>query len=495
MPTRPRPRRSRSRAGSSSTTPSTARCEAGLKPGDLPPGPGEGDVNGTPLRTAWQQQHLDPASRQLLARDSAAFVHQSLSTPCLAPIVRAQGLYIEDLSGRRYMDFHGNNVHHLGHGHPEVIAAIKAQLDELSFAPRRFAPLRAVELAERLGEKFRGLTGQPGRVLFTTGGSDALEVALKLARAATGRFKTLSFWDSFHGAGFGASSVGGEALFRSGRLGPLLPGSEHVAPFGCYRCAYGHAVDERGQPDLATCKLACAAMVRYVLEREGDVAAVVAEPARAVPYIPPPGYWQAVQQACQEHGTLLIFDEIPTGLGKTGRFFAAEHDQVAPDIVVLGKALGGGVLPIAACIARDGLNMATDFALGHYTHEKNPVMAAAALATLDVIERDDLVANAERVGRQALERLHAMKERHSLIGDVRGRGLLLGLELVEQRSSKVPARAAAERVLYRALSRGLSFKTTMGNVITLTPPLTITPAQMSQALDILDDCLAEEAVH
>ena len=349
-----------------------------------------------------------------------------------------------------------------------------------------------MELAEALGRRFQALTGQPGRVLFTTGGSDAVEVALKLARAATGRYKTLSFWDAFHGAGFGASSVGGESLFRSGRLGPLLPGSEHVAPFGCYRCPYGHAVDADGQPDLARCQLACAAMVRYVLEREGDVAAVIAEPARAVPFLPPPGYWRSVRDACHAHGTLLIFDEIPTGLGKTGRFFAAEHDAVAPDIVVLGKALGGGVLPIAACIARDALNVAGDFALGHYTHEKNPVTAAAALATLQVIERDDLVAQAARVGAQALARLQDMQQRHRLIGDVRGRGLLLGIELVADRDTKAPAGAAAERVLYRALSRGLSFKTTMGHVLTLTPPLITTPAQMDQALDILEQCLAEE---
>ena len=453
------------------------------------PSQSESDVNGTPLRAAWQQDHLDETSRALLARDSAAFLHQSVSTPCLAPIAKAEGIFIEDLTGRRYMDFHGNNVHHVGHGNPDVIAAIKAQLDALSFAPRRFAPERSVQLAERLNERFRSLTGSAGRVLFTTGGSDALEVALKLARAATGRFKTLSFWDSFHGAGFGASSVGGESLFRAGRLGPLLPGSEHVAPFGCYRCAYGHPVDAQGQPHLDQCRLACASMVRYVLEREGDVAAVVAEPARAVPYIPPPGYWQAVREACHAHGTLLIFDEIPTGLGKTGRFFAAEHDGAAPDIVVLGKALGGGVLPIAACLARDELNVAGAFALGHYTHEKNPVTAAAALATLDVIERDDLVANAERVGSHALQRLHDLKDRHRLVGDVRGRGLLLGLDLVLDRDSKAPARAAAEQVLYHALGRGLSFKTTMGNVLTLTPPLTVTLAQMDQAIDIIDDGL------
>ncbi len=458
------------------------------------PAPSEGDINGTPQRAAWQAAHLDDVSLSLLARDSAVFLHQSVSTPCLAPIAKAEGVWIEDLTGRRYLDFHGNNVHHLGHGHPEVLAAIKQQLDELSFAPRRFAPLRAVELAEALSDKFRQLTGQAGRVLFTTGGSDAVEVAIKLARAATGRFKTLSFWDAFHGAGFGASSVGGESLFRGGRAGPLLPGSEHVAPFACYRCAYGHAVDPDGQPYLERCRLACASMVRYVLEREGDVAAVIAEPARAVPYLPPPGYWQAVSEACRAHGTLLIFDEIPTGLGKTGRFFAAEHDGAKPDIVVLGKALGGGVLPMAACIAREDLNVAGAYALGHYTHEKNPVTCAAALATLRIIERDGLVEHAAAVGAHALARLQEMKQRHHLIGDVRGRGLLLGIELVEDRDARQPARAAAERVLYRSLSRGLSFKTTMGNVLTLTPPLITTREQMDQALDILDDALTAEGV-
>lgn len=461
-----------------------------MRPASSTPTLSEGDVNRTPRRSAWQRDHLDDPTRELLARDSAAFLHQSVSTPCLSAIRRAEGIYIEDMTGRRYMDFHGNNVHHVGYAHPHVIAAIKAQLDALSFAPRRFASQRAVELAEVLAAQFKRLTGQAGRVLFTTGGSDAVEVAIKLARAATGRFKTLSFWDSFHGAGFGASSVGGESLFRhGGAVGPLMPGTEHVAPFGCYRCAYGHPVDEQGQPFLAQCGLACASMVKYVLEREGDVAAVVAEPARAVPYIPPPGYWQAVREACNAHGTLLIFDEIPTGLGKTGRFFAAEHDGAAPDIVVLGKALGGGVLPIAACLARDDLNVAGAYALGHYTHEKNPVTAAAALATLEVIEREGLVDNAARVGAHALDRLHEMQRRHPVIGDVRGRGLLLGIELVSDRAAKTAAPDLAELVLYKALSRGLSFKTTMGNVLTLTPPLITTLAQMDEALYILDECL------
>jgi 4-aminobutyrate aminotransferase len=452
----------------------------------------EGDVNYSPHRRQWQDQHLDNNTRTLLARDSAAFLHQSVSTPCLSAIAKAEGIWIEDVAGRRYMDFHGNNVHHVGYAHPEVIVAIKRQLDTLTFAPRRFAVDRSVDLAEKLGAHFKELGGHDGKVLFTTGGSDAVEVAIKLARVATGRFKTLSFWDSFHGAGFGASSIGGESLFRNGRaVGPLLSGTDHVAPFGCYRCSYGHPVDTLGQPDIGKCQLACASMVRYVLEREGDVAAVIAEPARAVPFIPPPGYWKAVREACNAHGALLIFDEIPTGLGKTGRFFAAEHDGAIPDIVVLGKALGGGILPIACCLARADLDRAGNFAFGHYTHEKNPVTAAAAIATLEVIEREELVDNAARVGAYALERMQDMRSKHHLIGDVRGRGLLLGLELVTDRSSKLAASDAADRVMYAALSRGLSFKTTMGSVLTLTPPLITTQAQMGAALDILDECLSE----
>jgi len=460
--------------------------------GEPLPAQSEGDINSTPLRAQWQSQHLDAASRALLERDNRVFLHQSVSTPCLSPIVRAQGVYIHDMAGKRYLDFHGNNVHHLGHGHPEVVVAIKAQLDELSFAPRRFVSERAVELAEALSRRFEAFTGHAGRVLFTTGGSDAVEVAIKLARMVTGRYKTLSFWDAFHGAGFGASSVGGESLFRHSRMGPMVPGTEHVAPFGCYRCAYGHPVDAQGQPDLQRCALACAAMVRYVLEREGDVAAVVAEPARAVPFIPPPGYWQAVREACHAHGTLLIFDEIPTGLGKTGRFFAAEHDQAVPDITVLGKALGGGVMPLAACVARADLNVAGDFALGHYTHEKNPVTAAAGLTTLRIIEREGWVEHAREVGAYALQRLRELQSRHPLIGDVRGRGLLMGIALVESRQDKRPAKAAAERVLSRCLSQGLSFKTTMGNVLTWTPPLIVSREQMDEALDILDRSLSEE---
>jgi 4-aminobutyrate aminotransferase len=446
----------------------------------------EGDTNLTGRRAAWQARTLDATARALLARDAASFLHQSVSTPCLNVIAKAEGIWIEDTAGRRYMDFHGNNVHHIGYGHPRLKQAIAAQMETLSFAPRRYACDVAVELAEKLAAI---APGGLSKVLFTTGGSDAVEVAVKLARAATGRFKTLSFWDAFHGAGIGASALSGEALFRSGPVAPLVAGAQHVAPFACYRCPYGHEVDADGQPMLDRCHMACASMVEYVLAREGDVAAVIAEPARAVPYVAPPGYWARVQAACARHGALLIFDEIPTGLGKTGRMFACEHDAVAPDILVMGKALGGGILPIAAVLARPELDVAGAWAFGHYTHEKNPVTARAALTTIEIIEDEGLVENAARVGAMALERLAEMKHALPAIGDVRGRGLLIGIELVRGGGDKLPDEALAEAVLYQALDQGLSFKVTMGNVLTLTPPLTVTEVEMTRALDILGEAI------
>jgi 4-aminobutyrate aminotransferase len=447
----------------------------------------EGDTNLSGSRAAWQARALDPAARALLARDQHSFLHQSVSTPCLNAIARAEGIWIEDTAGRRFMDFHGNNVHHIGYGHPRLKRAIAQQMEALSFAPRRYACEPAVALAEKLAMI---APGNLSKVLLTTGGSDAVEVAVKIARAATGRFKTLSFWDSFHGAGVGAASLSGEALFRAGPAAPLVAGAQHVAPFACYHCPYGHDVDEDGAPLLARCRTACAEMVDYVLAREGDVAAVIAEPARAVPYLPPPSYWRRVRDACDRHGALLVFDEIPTGLGKTGRMFACEHEGVVPDIIVLGKALGGGMLPIAAVVARPDLDVGAEWAFGHYTHEKNPITARAALTTIEIIEDENLVAHAARLGGIALERMTEMKRRLPAIGDVRGRGLLLGIELVRSRTEKLPDPALAETVLYRALDAGLSFKTTMGNVLTLTPPLITTEADLLRALAIIEEAIA-----
>ena len=341
---------------------------------------------------------------------------------------------------------------------------------------RRSEP--AVALAKRIAEL---APGDLDRVLFAPGGTTAIGMALKLARVATGRFKFISLWDSFHGASLDAISVGGEALFRSG-IGPLLPGCEHAPPPDPRHCPFrcGNA-----------CDLACADYIGYVLEKEGDVAAVIGETVRCTPFIPPPDYWKRIGAACAKHGALLILDEIPVGLGRTGRLFACEHYGVVPDMLVLGKGLGGGVFPLAALVARAGLNVAADKALGHYTHEKNPVACAAGLATLNVIEQEQLVERSRALGEQALERMRTMAGRHPLIGEARGLGLMMGIELARERQPLARATDEAERVMYAALRRGLNFKVTMGNILTLTPALTISRSELDQAFDILDGCIGE----
>ena len=438
----------------------------------------EGDLNLSPQRRAWAAQHISTATRELLEEDAKWFLHQSLSTPCLNVLRRVEGAWIEDIEGRRYLDFHGNCLHQVGFANSKVIAAIKQQLDELSFCPRRYTCDPAIKLAAKLTQL---APGNLKRVSFTTSGTTAIGMALKYARVATGRFKFVSLWDSFHGASLDAISIGGEAAFRQG-IGPLLPGCEHVPPPEPMRCPFRCG---------KTCNLTCADYLEYVLEKEGDVAAVIAETVRNTPFIPPLDYWKRIRAACDKHGTLLILDEIPIGLGRSGKLFAFENFDVIPDMVVLGKGLGGGILPLAALIVRDSLDVAGHMALGHYTHEKNPVTCAAALATLEFIEEEKLPDRARELGAHALQKMREMAGRHPLIADVRGLGLLLGIELgrVAPDGSRLPAIAEAERVMYESLKRGLNFKVTMGNVLTLTPALTITEAELDQALQILDEAI------
>jgi 4-aminobutyrate aminotransferase len=455
----------------------------------LAPAESESDTNSGDRRQNWSSAR-DADDDFVLRRDTASYLKQAVSTPCLTSIESADGSYIFGSDGTPYLDFHGNSSHQIGYGHPKLVSALRRQLSTLPFVPRRFTSRVSVEFAEKLIE-----VTPPGleRVLMTTGGSDAIEVALKIARAATGRFKTLSFWESFHGAGFGAASVGGEQLFRSGPIGPLLTGTEHVPPLGCFRDRFGtgHRFDEPHTPE---CGKPLAQLIDYVLRTQGDVAALVAEPMRAVPEMAAPGFWQAVRRSCDETGTLLIFDEIPTGLGRTGRMFAHEHEavdgeQVTPDILVLGKGLGGGVMPVAAVIARAELDVGADWAFGHYTHEKNPLMARAGLTTIEIIQQERLVERSAELGLAALERGRALAARFESIGDVRGRGLLVGIELVKPDGTPNPD--LAESILYAALRRGLSFKTTMGTVLTLAPALTIRETDLHRAFDILEAAFVE----
>ena len=362
----------------------------------------EGDVNLSPRRREWEAAHVGASARALLDEDARYFLHQSLSTPCMNALAGASGAWLTDVEGRRYLDFHGNSVHQVGHGHPRVVEAVKRALDTLPFSPRRFTNAYAVALARRLVE---AAPGDLNKVLFAPGGAEAIGMALKLARVATGRHKTISMWDAFHGASLDAISIGGEAVFRRD-AGPLLPGTEHVQPCDPRACHFGCG---------GTCNARCADYVEYVL----------------------------------------------------------------------GKGLGCGVFPLAALIAREGLDVAGDRALGHYTHEKSSVGCAAALAALDVIDDEHLCERARRLGERSLARLRAMQQRLPVVGDVRGVGLLLAVELVDP-ATKAPARDLAERVLYECLANGLSFKVGQGNVLVLSPALVIDEGDLDRALDVVE---------
>ena len=441
----------------------------------------EGDSNLSVNRTGWTDK-LDPATRELLKRDAAVFLHQSLSTPCINVLETCSGSYLTDISGRKFLDFHGNSVHQVGFSNPDVTAAITRQIEELSFCTRRYTNIKAIELAETLTSL---ASGNLSKVLFAPGATSSIGMALKLARAATGRHKTISMWDSFHGASLDAISIGGESLFRK-NMGPLLPGTEHVPPPEPYRCLFNDS------GDCGQCNLKCAGYIDYVLEKEQDVAAVIAEPIRCT-YItpPPPGFWESVRRSCDRYGTLLIFDETAVCMGRTGTMFAFENYNTIPDMVVIGKGLGGGIMPISALIANADLDIAPDKALGHYTHEKSPVACAAALATIEYIQTHDLLNKSRTLGKQALKRLKDLKSRYRIIGDVRGQGLMFGIELVKDHQTKTPACTAADKVMYQCLELGLSFKVSKGNFLTLTPPLTISEKELEHAFNILDQALSD----
>jgi len=425
----------------------------------------EGDINLSSCRGTWQAEHLDDRTRQLLQEDARWFLHQSMSTPCLNALDGARGSWLTDTAGRRILDFHGNSLHQVGYGHPLVMAAMRHTLDTLPFSPRRYTNEPAVNLARRLCQ---AAPMQGARLLFAPSGTAAIGMALKLARLATGRFKTLSMWDAFHGASLDAISIGGEAVFRKG-MGPLLPGTEHVPPFDPGDCRFGCA----GQ-----CVLRCVDYIDYCLRKEGDVAAVIVETIRCTDVqIPPLDYYRRLRQICNRHGTLLILDEIPIALGRTGYLFAVERYGIEPDMIVLGKGLGGGSMPLAALIARQGLNVGSHVSLGHYTHEKNPVACAAGGAVLDVIEQDNLLQRSRRLGDAALTHLRNGLANQPTVQAVRGAGLLIGVELTDP--------DLAEAVLYRCLGSGLSFKVGQGDVLVLAPPLNVDEGDLHGALECL----------
>ncbi|WP_375147331.1 aspartate aminotransferase family protein [Vibrio parahaemolyticus] len=426
----------------------------------------EGDVNTTPARQAWNASMDDERTQVLLKRDSEVFLHQAMSTPCLDTLDAAEGIYIQDATGKKYMDFHGNNVHQLGYGHPHVIKRVQEQIAKLPFSPRRFTNETAIECAEKLTQI---CGGELNRVLFAPGGTSAVGMALKLARHITGNYKVVSLWDSFHGASLDAISVGGEACFRQG-MGPLMAGVERIPPAVSYRGAF---------PVADGSDVHYADYLEYVIEKEGGVGAFIAEAVRNTDVqVPSKAYWKRIREICDKHNVMLIIDDIPNGMGRSGEWFTYQAYDIEPDMLCIGKGLGGGLVPIAAMVTKDKYNTAEQISMGHYTHEKSPIGCAAALATMEAIEQDGLLDKVKADSQFMREKLLEMKAKYPVIGDVRGIGMLWGIELVTDHESKARAYDEAEAVLYQCLNNGVSFKVSQGNVIQLSPPLIITREQL-----------------
>ncbi|EJG0104367.1 aspartate aminotransferase family protein [Vibrio parahaemolyticus] len=438
----------------------------------------EGDVNTTPARQAWNASMDDERTQALLKRDSEVFLHQAMSTPCLDTLEAAEGIYIQDATGKKYMDFHGNNVHQLGYGHPHVIKRVQEQIAKLPFSPRRFTNETAIECAEKLTQI---CGGELNRVLFAPGGTSAVGMALKLARHITGNYKVVSLWDSFHGASLDAISVGGEACFRQG-MGSLMAGVERIPPAVSYRGAF---------PVADGSDVHYADYLEYVIEKEGGVGAFIAEAVRNTDVqVPSKAYWKRIREICDKHNVMLIIDDIPNGMGRSGEWFTYQAYDIEPDMLCIGKGLGGGLVPIAAMVTKDKYNTAEQISMGHYTHEKSPIGCAAALATMEAIEQDGLLDKAKADSQFMREKLLEMKAKYSVIGDVRGIGMLWGIELVTDHESKARAYDEAEAVLYQCLNNGVSFKVSQGNVIQLSPPLIITREQLTEALAIFEEAIA-----
>jgi 4-aminobutyrate aminotransferase len=439
----------------------------------------EGDINNSDERQKWDARITDVQTRELLDEDAKYFLHQSMSTPCLDVLVSAKGSSLQTISSKTMLDFHGNNVHQAGYSNDLIINRIINQMNTLAFSPRRFTNQPAVQLAKKFAEL---LPGDLNRSLFAPGGTLTIGIAMKLARIITGNHKIVALRNSFHGASLDAISVGGEEIFRK-YMGPLIPGISHIEPPESYR-----TTEEYTDPGRYAWAL------EEIIRKNGRIGAFIAETIRNTDvHIPSREYWKTIRAICDKYGVVLILDEIPIALGRTGKMFAFEHYGIEPDIICLGKGLGGGIIPFAAMVTRDRFNIAGDVSLGHYTHEKSPVGSIAALSVIEFIEHEKILSKATSDGEWFGRELKELQQKYELIGDVRGLGLLWALELVKNRSTKERATEKAERIMYTCLRKGLSFKISNGNIIQLSPALTISRPELAKALEILDSAFKQHS--
>ncbi len=398
----------------------------------------------------------------------------------------AKGCMVKDIEGNEFIDFLSSAaVMNTGHNHPRIVAAIKDQIDKfIHYTPAYMYHVPHAKLGKKLVEITPGAYEK--RVAFGLSGSASVDGALKVACSYTKRDVFVSFLRSYHGTTVGAISVSGISLNMRRHMAPLLT-KVHFIPYpDCYRCIFDQT--------STSCHLKCLQYFEELLQTiipPEDVAAIILEPiqADAGVIIPPDGYYDRLQRICQGHGILIIADEVQTGFGRTGRWFATNHFSLSPDILVMGKAMASG-LPLSALIARKEIMEAWEAPAHFFNTAGNPVSCIAALETIKVIEEEDLLDNAKSKGEMILEGFEAMKDRFECIGDIRGKGLLIGVDIVEDRQSKKRDRNKTAKICWRCWELGLIMVFFSDSVLRVAPPLVISEGEVNQALSIV-----EKAIH
>jgi 4-aminobutyrate aminotransferase len=424
-----------------------------------------------------------PQARAILERDAPV---SSPSYPRDCPFVMSHGKGVEvwDVDGNRFLDFAaGIAVCATGHAHPQVVKAVKDAADKFLHISSDYWHEGFVRLAERLGEL--APMGEPVMTFLAQSGTEAVEGALKLARHVTGRPRFIGFLGGFHGRTMGSLAFTSSKSTQQRGFFPTMPGVTHVPYPNPYRPLFAGADQGKAVLDY----------IEHVLFPGGlpadEVAAVLVEPIQGEGgyVVPPDGFLPGLRDLCDRHGILLILDEVQAGVGRTGKMFACQHWGVAPDILTLAKGLGSG-LPIGAVVARRRHMEKWPRGAHGNTFGGNPVCCAAALATLDLVERE-YAANAAAVGGHFIARLRELQARHAVIGDVRGKGLMIGMELVKDRTSRAPAKELCDAVLHRAFANGLILLSCGASTVRFMPPLLVTKGEVEEAMTILEASLVE----
>jgi 4-aminobutyrate aminotransferase len=426
-----------------------------------------------------------PKAREIIQRDTA--VISPSYTRCYPLVVkRGEGAIVEDVDGNRFLDFNaGIAVVATGHCHPRVVEAIQRQAAQLiHMSGTDFYYENMVQLAEKLAALAPG--GVPRRVYFGNSGTEAVEAAMKLARYHTGRDKFIAFFGGFHGRTYGSLSLTASKAKQRAHFGPLMPGVSHIPYPYCYRCPYGK------QPE--NCATECVKVLEdqvfKTIAPPDEVAAIVLEPVQGEGgyVVPPKKFLDELRRVADLHGILLIFDEVQSGIGRTGKMWAAEHFDAVPDIMATAKGIASG-MPLGATIARAEV-MNWNAGSHASTFGGNPVCIAASLATLELLE-EGLVENAARIGAHLMSRLREWPSRFRTAGDVRGLGLMIGIEFVRDQATRERNPELRESLVNRAFERGLLVLGCGENSIRLSPPLTINRGQADFALDTLEECIRE----